>query len=401
MFALAVLGGTGIWAAQRLGPDLLVRTLWSGSSTVRLEGGGAGVSESVPLLPPLSGFRTQHFAWQYQGQSYTLDTPWYTSALDFYRSLPTGLPLASGALENGAWWSEVNTLFLTPAQGDTSLSSVAQSLADLGRERDLTEDQLVELVTAFVQNIPYDQDKTDRRAAGQSGAAEKTLYPYEVLSEKKGVCQDKSYLAYRLLQELGYGVAIFLFPDPKDNHMAVAVACPASSDTYDSGYCFVETTSPGNKIGIIPELVPESRVATALIPIEDTQADQASEDYQPLGRVEVLNMTPGKMYTATAETIKKRDELARMQETIHRLKRELDQKKAAILSEEQVISQYDSRLAKLKRAKDSAGYNELVKPYNQAVDRLAAHVSAYNRLASESNALIRRYNTESQLFYTP
>lgn len=81
---------------------------------------------------------------------------------------------------------------------------------DLGQAHHLTDDQLVELVATFcLRASRMIKEKVDRRTAGQNGDTEKTTYPYEVLSENTGVCQDKSYLAYRLLQELGYGVALF------------------------------------------------------------------------------------------------------------------------------------------------------------------------------------------------
>lgn len=159
----------------------------------------------------------------------------------------------------------------------------------------------------------------------------------------------------------------FLFPDPKDNHMAVGVACPAAFDNYDSGYCFLETTSTGNKIGIIPSLVPQSRVATALIKMDDIQTDSSANGYQPLGQVEVLNAITGKSYTGIVETLKQRDALVEMQKAIYRMKQDLDQKQAKIVSEEALIDQYDDRMTKLKRTKHYAEYNSLVKPYNELV----------------------------------
>lgn len=114
-------------------------------------------------------------------------------------------------------------------KGDSTFSSIAQGgLKELGERNNLNENQQIELVAAFVQSIPYDQGKTDRREVGLDGVDEKTTYPYEVLYDQTGVCQDKSYLAHRLLQELEIENSDLLFPDPRDNHMAVGVGCFAA-----------------------------------------------------------------------------------------------------------------------------------------------------------------------------
>jgi hypothetical protein len=44
------------------------------------------------------------------------------------------------------------------------------------------------------------------------------------------------------LRDLGYGTAIFFFPE--ENHEAVGIKCPLEESFYSSGYCFVETGGP-------------------------------------------------------------------------------------------------------------------------------------------------------------
>jgi len=91
------------------------------------------------------------------------------------------------------------------------------------------------IAISLVQNIPYDMYALENDAL--TGR-----YPYEVLYDFRGVCGEKSKLLAYLLRELGFGVALFDFE--KDNHMAVGVKCPAKYDYEDTGYCFVESTSP-------------------------------------------------------------------------------------------------------------------------------------------------------------
>ncbi len=340
------------------------------------------------------------FTWKYQGKTYVLETVLYESYYEFYTSLPTGVPLAGDEGQgNLVWWTKLNNLFLSSVPGDTIFADVAHRIRQLGEQNKLSENQIVELVASFVQSLPYDQEKTNRREAGLNGEGEKTSYPYEVLYTETGVCQDKSYLAYRLLQELGIGVSIFLFPDPRDNHMAVGVQCPGEYANYGSRYCFLETTSTGNKIGIVPSLFSASRVATAQIEIGDVLHDQSEHQYQALGRVEILNAVVGKEYTGIIDTVRTRDEIDRLRKTIYAYKRELAEQSEVIANEEKRLSQYNAQLNQLKREKRYKEYNDLVKSYNRLVVDFGRHISGYNSLVEKSNQAIARYNKENKLFY--
>lgn len=67
-------------------------------------------------------------------------------------------------------------------------------------------------------------------------------YPYETLYLGRGVCADRSVLLAALLDELGFGVALFEFE--AESHIAVGLACPAGFDYRGTGYAFIESTSP-------------------------------------------------------------------------------------------------------------------------------------------------------------
>jgi len=110
--------------------------------------------------------------------------------------------------------------------------------------RDFTDDpdDRVRIAVSIVQNIPYDySNNLDGR------------YAYEVLYDDKGVCGEKSKLLVFILRELGYGSALFTY-GPKDstsfikkndiNHQAVGVKCPLKYSYDNTGYCFIETTTP-------------------------------------------------------------------------------------------------------------------------------------------------------------
>lgn len=97
------------------------------------------------------------------------------------------------------------------------------------------KDDQARIAISLVQNLEYD-------SAGLEAGNVKGKYPYEVLYTGCGVCSEKSELLAYLLRELGYGVVIFRFGT--EAHDAVGIKCPFQYSYSNTGYCFVETTSP-------------------------------------------------------------------------------------------------------------------------------------------------------------
>jgi hypothetical protein len=103
------------------------------------------------------------------------------------------------------------------------------------RSKTSIKDDQARIAISLVQNIPYDYSRlysfsTDMR------------YPYEVLYDNTGICAEKSLLLSYLLRELGYGVVLFEFKS--ENHMAVGIKSPVQYSYINSGYAFIESTSP-------------------------------------------------------------------------------------------------------------------------------------------------------------
>ncbi|RPJ79472.1 MAG: transglutaminase domain-containing protein [Alphaproteobacteria bacterium] len=97
------------------------------------------------------------------------------------------------------------------------------------------KDDQARIAVSLVQNMDYDWE-------GLKSGNIKGKYPYEVLYTDCGVCSEKSGLLAYMLRELGYGVVIFRFE--AETHDAVGIKCPQQYSYRDTGYCFVESTSP-------------------------------------------------------------------------------------------------------------------------------------------------------------
>lgn len=98
-------------------------------------------------------------------------------------------------------------------------------------------DDRARIAVSLVQEIPYDSE------ALETGNL-RNRYPYEVIYEMKGLCEEKSRLLAYLLRELGYGTALLNYET--ENHSAVGILCPKEYSQYSHGnqhYCFIEATT--------------------------------------------------------------------------------------------------------------------------------------------------------------
>jgi len=108
-------------------------------------------------------------------------------------------------------------------------------LVDAIREKSTDPDDQARIAVSLVQQIPYDQEMLDK------GTLE-IRYPYQTLLDNKGVCCEKSVLLAYLLLKLGYGVALFDFENEK--HTAVGIQAAPEYAYKNTGYAFIETTTP-------------------------------------------------------------------------------------------------------------------------------------------------------------
>lgn len=101
-------------------------------------------------------------------------------------------------------------------------------------------DDRARIAVSLVQRIPYDTEKAYSSAYDYK-TERPTRYPYSVIYDNKGICEEKSRLLAFLLRELGYGVVLFGFDT--ENHMAVGIKCAEEYSYKNTGYCYVETTA--------------------------------------------------------------------------------------------------------------------------------------------------------------
>mgnify|MGYP007120167640 FL=1 len=128
----------------------------------------------------------------------------------------------------------------------TYMSSLANNLKNMAIENGITDDySIAEFITAFVQNLEYQDD------LAYTGALEYPKYPMETLYDHGGDCEDTAALLARLLSILGYGAVLL----ESDNHMAVGLQTSGEGNISYEGnhYYYIETTGAGWRIGEVPD----------------------------------------------------------------------------------------------------------------------------------------------------
>ncbi|NTV41583.1 MAG: hypothetical protein HGA61_04925 [Candidatus Moranbacteria bacterium] len=346
------------------------------------------IQQVIPQsFPEPSDPVVKDFSWSYKGSKYELSLTLYQSVYKFYQNEPKTYAY-DGQLPNN-WEEEYYGMFLKANENDQTISELVDKLKALGSKHSLNSDQIVELALAFVQAIAYDDAKAGNILAKTGN--ESMLYPYETLFEKHGVCSDKSLLAVSILKELGYGTAIFTYE--KENHMAIGIKCPKSYSTYGSGYCYGETTSIGNKIGIIPQFDIQSKKTAEIAEIADfdqTQRQQAS--FQDLGQVKIYQASDGKEYAGIIEIKKIESEISQLKTRMKTLLEQISPQKETIANEITELELQKNVLEKLKDDQNFEKYNASVEKYNALLEKYKKDSKAYNENVTLYNRAVARYN---------
>ena len=337
-------------------------------------------------FPVAANPQTTDFKWTYAKKNYELNETLYGSANDYYGAQSKQFEYQGDLPAD--WKEKYFAMFLRVAPGDAAIANLAEDIKQAGLKNNLSHDQIAELVLSFVQAIPYDDAKAKLILAGDSSA--QVNYPYETLYSDKGVCSDKSFLADLLLHDLGYGTALFVYDS--ENHMAVAVQCPAKDSSYGSGYCYAETTAVGEKIGMIPDLNAQNNQAQGVQKLDYFSNSQGQFDVKKLGPVGIFEKTSGQLYSGVAATMQTSQQIETLGGWITDARGQLIAQNAKINADRATLSGMDKNMQKFSKAKDYKNYNELVPQYNNLINALQKEIISYNAQVNAYNQKVKNYN---------
>jgi hypothetical protein len=266
--------------------------LFAGSLGAVLSGTASAVVNIYPQVH--IGQKTNSLTCKYAGKDLSVTVPLYANINNYYRSNGK----KQGLIEQGDFSKYV---YHNPS--DDTLHKLATDIQSVGAANNLNDDQILELTTCFIQNIPYDDARGTQVLETTGNISSQEQYPYETLYKNSGICTDKTYLGNALLGELGYGSAIFIFPDAE--HVALGVSVPSGYTTFGSSYAIMELTTPGFAPGQIPSEVDanDGRPSATINKLSDLSAkdNPAALDFDVTKSINaptlVIDVHAGKQYS--------------------------------------------------------------------------------------------------------
>lgn len=189
------------------------------------------------IITPTTTDSTEYrrFNFLYRSDNYVVNIPVNTSLYRAATTSPNKQP-GSGEEDFGYLYREM--------MEDPALDSFySDMLKEIRKTRyrggyNLTDDEYLEMVTSFVQQIPY-----DNTTAGNP------RYPVEVIVDGKGDCDEKALLLNGLLSREGYDVALMVFSSLKHVTSGIRIHLPSNKPSFrvfsggNRDYVYIETTA--------------------------------------------------------------------------------------------------------------------------------------------------------------
>ena len=192
--------------------------------------------QDLVIIPiPTDSTAYRRFDFRYRSDNYVVNIP---VNISLYRAATMSPNKQQG---NGP--EDFGFLYREMMEDPALDSFYADMLKEIRKTRyrgsyNLTDDEYLEMVTSFVQQIPY-----DNTTAGNP------RYPVEVIFDGKGDCDEKALLLNGLLSREGYDVALMAFPSLKHVTSGIRIHLPSNKPSFrvfsdgTRDYVYIETTA--------------------------------------------------------------------------------------------------------------------------------------------------------------
>lgn len=197
------------------------------------------------IMVPGDGEHARHFAWAFQGETWTYDMAIPDTVYQDFRARDRPLRMLQG--EDGMIRMHAYDLYVSEPSDDAFVDALAAGFVDTAAARGWDDATRAGFVLAFVQSLPYTSDNVT------SPFDEYPRFPVETLVDEGGDCEDTTVLLGALLAAMGHEVVLLSPP----GHMALGVVLEGVHAPFyehqGKKYHYVETTGSGWRIGEVPE----------------------------------------------------------------------------------------------------------------------------------------------------
>jgi len=322
----------------------------------------SGPAISYPILIPTEGPPLDNpYIYTYQFEDRDVCVSVNANASVYYGAVSAG---KSAVLYENLTEEEWLPGYYRSFYAGTGQSEVYDSLTDEFRrvrtEMNLDDDEYCELISTFVQSVPY---KTDNLLV-------MPRYPIETVVDGYGDCDDKSMLLAGLLAHENYNVSLLYFGE--DNHMTCGIAADGYSYG-NTGYALIESTNT-SFIGVIKPVLADG---TALCAEPD-----------------VLRVGNGTLtYGACDQTKALYDAAYSARDQTEATQPEIQREAAKLSGDLEEVDSLRTRMEVLLKDDRTSEYNRLVPAYNTLAETYNDEMISFNSGLDEFNRLVTKYNT--------
>lgn len=190
----------------------------------------------VPVASPVPATMTRTFQTKFEKKTYQIEVEVNTSIYEGARNVDRRWP-GNGTWDDPAILTAYYRRYIEDPAMEVFFDDLARPFRYIKAADGLTDEEYLELLVTFVQQIPYDPN-----------APVDPRYPVEVIGDQKGDCDEKSLLLLGMLAHEGYDTALLLFPD--ERHAAAGIGISVNGNpsfrvfrSPDSGkYFYIEST---------------------------------------------------------------------------------------------------------------------------------------------------------------
>lgn len=309
--------------------------------------------------------KTVTFTWNYRGIRYSLQKTLYKSVYDYYKANPEEAAVCA----------------------DQAVLETLSNLMTIGKSNHFSEDETLEFVVAFVQQIPYDHARL--KVLEKDRLAPNPRVPYAVLYDNMGVCGEKTDLAILMVRALGYGcAALYVWPEEYEKyglcHEALLIRCARefSSCIFSGEYSFVEITTT-DRIGVMP-WVKINGILGPCSAISPFSPEEKNLVDAWLRSPMIQRACDGKAYGGSAELRQISEKLRNLRAMAAEIKKQMD----AMGSKDELTRQERRYALKTESSLASEQYKERCKKKHEAA---RAALDKYNEYSAELDLLKKRY----------